>query len=120
MTQFVKALSLRAIDTLRRLFLVNIPLKADAIRSSSYQDLSDSEKTPYLRCIESIVEKPALMNKFRRIFMYREIVETVSYAQGNAYLNRIKSLNENIIPDLQRYQSNDSMGRPIKFRNLKR
>lgn len=119
MTQFVKALSLRVIDILRRLFLVTIPMKVVAMKSDPRQEMSDSEKTPYLRCIESIAETPKLMNKFRRIFMYREIVETVTYAQGNAYLKRIRLLNENIIPDLHRFQTNDSVGKPITYRYSK-
>ena len=116
MTQFAKSLCLRVFDVIHRLILSTFPQGARNLKSDNGKELSDSEKTPYVSCIESIAKSPELLLRFRRVFMYREIVETVSYQQGKKYLNRIKKLNDNVIPDLNAYKSNDFIGKPITYK----
>ena len=115
-TQFVKSLLLRVYDVFYRFILSTFPQGARNLKSDNGKKLSDSEKTPYVSCIESIANRPELLLRFRRVFMYREIVETVSYQQGKRYLNRIKKLNDNVLPDLHAYKSNDFIGNPITYK----
>jgi len=48
--------------------------------------------------------------------MYREIVETVSYAQGKRYLDRIIRLNKQENLDFTSYALNDLVGNPITYK----
>jgi putative sugar O-methyltransferase len=48
--------------------------------------------------------------------MYREIVETVSYAQGKRYLDRINELNKGKNLNLYSYAINDLIGDPITYK----
>jgi len=116
MTQIVKSFALRAMDRVRRLLLATFPTSASQVKLGSGKELSDSEKTPYAWCIESIAENSHLMKNFRRIFIYREVVETVSYPQGKKYLTRIKQLNNDKDEDLNEYKSNDLWGNPITYK----
>jgi putative sugar O-methyltransferase len=54
-------------------------------------------------------------NRFRRIYNYREIVENVTYHQGQKYLERITSLDLPLTSDFSKYFLNDSVGKPTLY-----
>ena len=106
-------------DALHRIILSTIFAGFRNPKLMSSKRMSDSEKTPYVRCIGSIAKNEDSQRKFRRIFMYREIVETVSYAQGKRYLDRINRLTNDQNLDLSTYALNDLIGKPITYRYSK-
>lgn len=115
MNQKVKSLCLRSIDAAHR-FLLSTFAGNKSSRSIYAGRMSDSEKTPYVQCIEAIAKSTNLRKKFRRVFMYREIVETVSYPQGKKYLDRIIRLNRQDNLDFSSYIQNDLIGKPITYK----
>lgn len=115
MTQNVKSFCLRTIDAVHR-FLLSTFVGSRIPKSLNSRQLSDSEKTSYVRCIGSIASSQDLKKRFRRVFMYREIVETVSYAQGKRYLDRLNTLNKQENLNISSYALNDLIGKPITYK----
>jgi len=76
---------------------------------------SDSQKTFYEKSVDSILQSPVKFWRFRRIYNYREIVETVTYSQGKEYICRIKQLDPNFNFDFLKQIRNDEVGLPILF-----
>jgi len=89
---------------------------ADFITS---QLLSDSQNTRFELCVTNINKSPELFHKFRNIYDFRSIVETVSYKQGLAYLKRISELQENYEFCFDAYRRNEIIGSPITYRYQK-
>lgn len=79
------------------------------------EGISDSQATPYQYKLSSILKRENKLKKFRRNFMYREIVESVSYGQGSRYVERIKALSLNESENYSLYKKNDSVGKPRLF-----
>jgi putative sugar O-methyltransferase len=115
MFQQNKALFIRVMDFLFRqanIFLVKFAKKHNNNDSSS----SDSQKTFYESTTNFIINSNSKCNRFRRIHNYREIVENVTYRQGQKYLERITSLGFPVTSDFSKYFLNDSVGKPILYR----
>jgi hypothetical protein len=77
---------------------------------------SDSQKTFYENAVSSILKSNLHFIRFRRIYNYREIVETVTYQQGQECLERITKLGPLPATDFSKFFQNDSVGMPTKFR----
>jgi putative sugar O-methyltransferase len=77
--------------------------------------ISDSQKTFYEKSIDSILRSPFNFWRFRRIYNYREIVETVTYSQGKDYIDRIKQIDPNFNFDFLEQINNDKIGSPTVF-----
>jgi putative sugar O-methyltransferase len=115
MLQELKAFLLRALDFMLRkrnfLFLKFEQKNLD----KSYSTLSDSQKTYYEKAVSRMIVSNFKLKRFRRIYNYREIVETVTYKQGIECLNRIELLGSLPTYDFSKHFVNDSFGKPIKF-----
>jgi len=114
MFQQNKALFIRVMDFLfrqRNIFLVKFAKKHNNNDSSS----SDSQKTFYEDTTSLIINSNSKFNRFRRIYNYREIVENVTYYQGQKYLERITSLGLPLTSDFSKYFLNDSVGKPTLY-----
>jgi len=114
MYQQNKALFIRVMDFLfrqRNIFLVKFAKKNYNNDSSS----SDSQKTFYEDTASLIINSNSKFNRFRRIYNYREIVENVTYHQGQKYLERITSLGLPLTSDFSKYFLNDSVGKPTLY-----
>jgi putative sugar O-methyltransferase len=115
MFQQIKALFIRVMDFLlrwRNIFLIKFVKK----RNNGDSSRSDSQKTFYENTTSLIVNSNSKFNCFRRIYTYREIVENVTYRQGQRYLERITMLGFPLISDFSKYFLNDSVGKPILYR----
>ncbi len=77
--------------------------------------MSDSQKTYYEKAVSRVIVSNFKLKRFRRIYNYREIVETVTYKQGIECLNRIEFLGSPLTYDFSQHFVNDSFGKPIKF-----
>lgn len=62
-----------------------------------------------------IVNSNSKFTRFRRIYNYREIVENVTFRQGQKYLNRITLLGLPLTSNFSKYFINDSVGKPIRY-----
>lgn len=115
MLQQFKAFLLRANDfLLRKRNLLFLKFEQKNL-NESYCTLSDSQKTYYEKAVSRIIASNFKLKRFRRIFNYREIVETVTYEQGTECLNRIEFLRSILLYDFSKHLINDSFGKPIKF-----
>ena len=116
MMQQFKVFFIRILDFLLRkgnLASLNYYHK-DSSNKNDYK--SDSQKTNYEKAIDKIINSNFHLNRFRRIYNYREIVETVSYQQGRQYLARIERLGSPPASNFSKYFFNDSFGNPIRYR----
>ena len=112
MTQTLLSLIYRLLDVVQR-FIVYKPLKfRTAYLEKEVGGISDSQATPYEQEIKLILENSKKLEKFRKNFMYREIVESVSYKQGKKYIARINSLTSNPKIEYEAFKENDSVGSP--------
>ncbi len=102
----------RLIDAARRLTVYRFPGTKTTYVKNQIEGISDSQATPYQREIRMILSSPKKLDKFRRNFMYREIVESVSYSQGIEYINRIDALTSNSKIRYEVFKENDSVGNP--------
>jgi len=84
-------------------------------RNSNNSSRSDSQKTFYEDTVSLIVNSNSKFNRFRRIYNYREIVENVTFRQGQKYLKRIIFLGLPLTSDFSKYFLNDSVGKPTRY-----
>lgn len=84
-------------------------------RNSDNSSRSDSQKTFYEDTVSLIVNSNSKFNRFRRIYNYREIVENVTFLQGQKYLKRIIFLGLPLTSDFSKYFLNDSVGKPTRY-----
>ncbi len=89
-------------------------LKRSSLFSSSINQ-SDSEVTFYQSSVRDIIKKDKSFKRFRRIYDYREILEHVDYELGLRYLNKIKSIDTQLLSDFDKFRLNDVLGMPRKF-----
>lgn len=73
---------------------------------------SISDKSSYLQICEAASLDDAIFNIFKRHPSYNEILEHVSYEQGEAYLQHIKEIPADI---LNRFVTNDLIGSPFTY-----
>lgn len=83
---------------------------------SNSENQSDSQATFYQNSIEKILHNEKAFKNFRRIFDYREILEHVDYKLGMKYLERIQTLNPEILKDFGPFKENDHQGNPRIFK----
>lgn len=114
MFQSLKANFYRIVDFLIRL-ASNHNLQG-SIQSNQLSLVSDSQTTPYEKCVKEINNTDHLFNRFRRIYNYRSIVDTVTYWQGHEYLKRINEIKNNRFLDYNKYKTNDLIGNPITYK----
>jgi putative sugar O-methyltransferase len=62
-----------------------------------------------------IVNSNSKFNRFRRIYNYREIVENVTFRQGQEYLKRLTLLGLPLSSNFLKYFINDSVGKPTRY-----
>lgn len=93
----------------------NILLIKFVKRNSNDSIRSDSQKTFYENSLVMIVKSNSKFNRFRRIYNYREIVENVTYRQGQKYLKRIMFLGLPLSSNFSEYLINDSVGKPTRY-----
>lgn len=113
MFQQNKAKFIRIMDFLlhgRNILLINF-----VKRNSNDSIRSDSQKTFYENSLVMIVKSNSKFNRFRRIYNYREIVENVTYRQGQKYLKRIMFLDLPLSSNFSKYLINDSVGKPTRY-----
>jgi hypothetical protein len=100
---------------LRKRNILRLRFVSSALHDAS-STKSDSQKTFYEKAVSSILQSSPNFKRFRRIYNYREIVETVTYKQGQECLERIATLGLPLTSDFSRYFLNDSVGMPTKYR----
>ena len=83
---------------------------------SSGKGLSDSQVTFYEVAVKEILKSRKKLQRFRRIYDYREILEHVDFRLGKSYLEQIVSINPNFIRDIDNFRVNDSLGKPRTFK----
>lgn len=115
MSQSLRSSAYRLIDYGLRFIVYRIARRNHIYPKNQQVGISDSQATPYQRQLVQILIKEKKFEKFRRTFMYREIVESVSYMQGNQYIERIKNLSPNENKKFEHYKKNDSVGKPRRF-----
>lgn len=105
--------------------IVDLPLRIrNALRRrysgkrlfSSEKGLSDSQVTFYEAAVNEILNSRAKLQRFRRIYDYREILEHVDFKLGKLYLKQITSMSPDITRNLELFKTNDSLGRPRTFK----
>ena len=114
MFQTMKAHSYRIFDFLVRLKSILISQHLNQIERNSL--LSDSQTTLYEECVKEINKSDHHFLRFRRIYNYRSIVDTVTYSQGQQYIKRIEEIKRNRELDFSKYSHNDLVGKPIRYR----
>ena len=102
----------RLIDAARRFTVYRFPGTKTTHLKNQIEGISDSQATPYQREIRMILSNPKKLDRFRRNFMYREIVESVTYSQGIEYINRINALTPNSKIGYKDFKENDFVGYP--------
>jgi putative sugar O-methyltransferase len=102
----------RLLDVVQRLIVYRLLNFKTTRLEKEAEVVSDSQATPYEQEIQLILETPKKLEKFRRNFMYREIVESVSYSQGKKYIERINFLTLNSKIEYEVFKKNDSVGSP--------
>ena len=115
MFQRNKAIFIRVMDFLLHGWNILL-IKFAKNRNSDNSSRSDSQKTFYEDTVSLIVNSNSKFNRFRRIYNYREIVENVTFLQGQKYLKRIIFLGLPLTSDFSKYFLNDSVGKPILYR----
>ena len=114
MFQQNKAKFIRIMDFLlhgRNILLIKFVKK----RNSNNSIRSDSQKTFYENSLGMILNSNSKFNRFRRIYNYREIVENVTFRQGQEYLKRITLLGLPLSSNFLKYFINDSVGKPTRY-----
>lgn len=114
MFEHIKAIFIRVMDFLlhgRNILLVKFVKK----RSSADCIRSDSQKTFYEHSLSMIINSNSKFKRFRRIYSYREIVENVTFRQGQKYLKRITSHSLLLPSNFSKYVINDLVGKPIRY-----
>ena len=114
MFQRNKAIFIQVMDFLLHgwnILLIKFAKKHNSDNSSR----SDSQKTFYEDTVSLIVNSNSKFNRFRRIYNYREIVENVTFLQGQKYLKRIIFLGLPLTSDFSKYFLNDSVGKPTRY-----
>jgi putative sugar O-methyltransferase len=114
MLQQIKAFVMRLIDFLWR--KRDIFLSKFERRNVSTADISDSQKTYYEKAVNKILKSKFRLKRFRRIYDYRKIVETVTFEQGEEYLKRIEYLGLPLTSDFSKFFMNDIFGKPTRYR----
>ena len=114
MLQQFKVFFIRLIDYLLR--KRNVFFSKFEHRNLSTADMSDSQKTYYEKAVSKIIKSKFRLKRFRRIYNYREIVETVTYQQGEECLKRIEFLGLPLTSDFSKFFINDSFGKPTRYR----
>ena len=114
MLQHLKVFVIRLIDFLLR--KRNVFFSKFKRRNLSVANVSDSQKTYYETAVGKILKSKFRLRRFRRIYNYREIVETVTYQQGKECLERIEFLGLPLTSDFSRFSINDSFGKPTRYR----
>ena len=80
------------------------------------QGKSDSQVTFYEQQISRLLKSKKRLGNFRRKYDYREILEHVTYAQGESYLARIQENSpQNYIDLIKGNKENDLFGNPYKY-----
>jgi len=77
--------------------------------------LSDSQITRYETAVNKAISSKRYFSKFRRKYIYRQILEHVDPVMGTNYLEKILDLDQEIIDKISALKSNDSVGGPLKF-----
>jgi len=113
MLQQIKAFLMKLFDFLLR--KRNVFFSKFGRRNASAANMSDSQKTYYEKAVSKILQSKFRLKRFRRIYNYREIVETVTYRQGEEYLKRIEFLGLPLTSDFSKFFINDSFGKPTRF-----
>lgn len=113
MFQRNRAIFIRVMDFL--LHGWNILLVKFVKRTSNDFIRSDSQKTFYENSLGMIVNSNSKFTRFRRIYNYREIVENVTFRQGQKYLKRITLLGLPLTSNFSKYFINDSVGKPTRY-----
>lgn len=116
MIQALRSQTYRLLDISDRFVLKRWSGTKISYSKNQQEGISDSQATPYQREIRSILTSPKKFNKFRRIFTYREIVESVTYKQGAEYINRINTLSSRSKVDFEVFKKNDSLGFPRLYK----
>jgi len=75
-----------------------------------------SDNGTYIKVVREFLINEKKFNKFKRNQFYQNILEHVSYEQGEDYLKIINVDNKNIINDINDYKFNDLIGSPIKYK----
>lgn len=114
MLQQIKVFVMRLIDfLLRKRDIFFSELEG---RNVSAANMSDSQKTYYQKAVSKILKSKFRLKRFRRIYNYRKIVETVTYREGEEYLKRIEFLGLPLTSDFSKFFMNDFFGKPTRYR----
>lgn len=87
-------------------------------QSKSSDLRSDSDHAGYLTAVKEFVEAPAKFESFKRDPRYNEILEHVSFHQGEAYLNILRARNDGVFQMVKasKILERDNVGMPFKFK----
>lgn len=115
----IKPLLTRAI-TLRGVFL---DIKVSRLRRilklniKGNTSISDADRfSGYLAICKFAAERDDIFNEFKGLSDYRRILEHATKAQGQMYLNIIKSEGRDLLPYFQKFSENDKIGNPRKYK----
>lgn len=75
-----------------------------------------SDNGTYVRVVKEFLINEKKFNKFKRNQIYQDILEHVSYSQGEDYLKIINEDNKDLINNINEYKFNDLSGSPIKHK----
>jgi putative sugar O-methyltransferase len=115
MRQESKVFFLRVLDLFfRRRNIILLKFVGKNLRNFDHNN-SDSQNTFYENAVGAIINSKSKFARFRRIYNYREIVETVTYRQGEEYLERIASLGAPRAEDFSKFILNDALGMPTRY-----
>lgn len=99
----------------RLLHYLNLKIsKRSYFRKNS--DLSDSQRTPYEEFVKKVIKSEQKFLKFRRRFVYRLILEHLTYKQGLLYLDSIESTNSQLLKEIDISSGEFLLGKPYRFR----
>ena len=82
---------------------------------SQDENQSDSQVTFYESSVLNIISSPRKLNRFRRIYDYREILEHVDFDLGKKYLMNILNSDSHMLDHLSKFKNNDKVGNPRTY-----
>jgi len=110
MSEFIKKIMPNQLKNLIRRTLLRSYTHSDV---NSQKSISDNNAYPEF-CIKASLSSKIFSN-FRRNIVYREVLEHVSFEQGNLYLSEIKKDNPWLLKEINRFRENDKYGNPRMF-----
>jgi len=90
-------------------------LRIKKIFSQNEEFRSDSENGYYLSVVKKSIEKEKHFNRFKKNIIYREILEHVSFADGQRYLSILEKRDDILEKALKTVLISDDLGGPVKY-----